>query len=162
MAKESKCTKRLQAIGETRWWSKDKALNRVFGSFGKPPNKDDCLYIRVLLTLAAIGHDERTDGQNKAKAKGQIDNLLKYETILTAYIFLRVFRVTTRLSKFLQTSGIDLLTAKRLTVHGAGEIKSGMIRDFDAIKVAADSLVTWARKEIVGSEFEHQIQHLFW
>ena len=64
MTKESKSKKRLQAIGETRWWSKDKSLDRVFGSFGKPDH-DSCLYVKVLITLVSIAHDERSDGDIK-------------------------------------------------------------------------------------------------
>ena len=58
----SATTKRLQAIGDTRWWSKDKSLNRVFGSFGKP---HECLYVEVLLTLVAIAHDSNVDSTLK-------------------------------------------------------------------------------------------------
>ena len=44
-------SKRLITIGETRWWSKCKALERVFRSFENP---DGCLYIRINVMLAFI------------------------------------------------------------------------------------------------------------
>lgn len=51
--KESKDPRhrRLAPIRETRWWSKDVALSKVFGSFGQP---DGALYVDVLHTLSAI------------------------------------------------------------------------------------------------------------
>ena len=61
MAKEgAKSNKRLQAICETRWWAKDKALDRIFGSFGKPSD-DSSLYAQVLMTLTSIALDESLD-----------------------------------------------------------------------------------------------------
>jgi hypothetical protein len=60
--KESKTTKRLQLIGETRWWAKDKALERVYGTFKKP---DECMYVEVQLTLLAIWNDDSMDAKTK-------------------------------------------------------------------------------------------------
>ena len=56
---------------------------------------------------------------------------------MTAQIFLRIFSVTTRLSKYLQTSGLDLLTAKRL-ISVAPENINKISRDFDGVEIAAD------------------------
>lgn len=41
--------KRLSIIGETRWWAKDVALKKIFGSFGKP---EQCVYC----ILMSSGH----------------------------------------------------------------------------------------------------------
>lgn len=43
--------RRLAPIGETHWWSKDVALSKVFGSFGRA---DGTLFVDVLHTLSAI------------------------------------------------------------------------------------------------------------
>jgi hypothetical protein len=45
--KEGGNTKRLSTIGETRWWSKDTALKKNFGSFS---NFDFALYRVLILT----------------------------------------------------------------------------------------------------------------
>ena len=84
--------------------------------------------------------------------------MLKYETIMMAHIFLRSFAVTTKLSKYLQTSGLDLLTARRLIEQTKTEVKGEMSRDFNTIKVATDTFVHWAREEIVSEEFETAVQ----
>lgn len=43
--------RRLSPIGETRWWAKHDALQKIFGHFGKP---EDGLFIDAVLTLDAI------------------------------------------------------------------------------------------------------------
>ena len=128
----STSTKRLQAIGQTRWWAKGKALERVFGSFQQ---SDECLYVQVLMTLLAIRNDETMESSVRAMASAYLDNLSKYEIILTGHIFMRLFKVTTTLSKYLQTSGLDSLTANRLITQASVDIRN-ISRDFDT--VAAD------------------------
>lgn len=108
--KESKDQRhrRLAPIGETCWWSKDVALTKVFGSFGKP---DRALHVDVLHTLSAIEAVKTISTTAWVNAMGYITQLLKYETILTAQIFLRIFQVTSPVSKYLQTSGMDMIVA---------------------------------------------------
>ena len=74
---------------------------------------------------------------------------------MTAHIFLRIFGLTTRLSKYLQTGGIDLLTAKRLISNTEVKLSGDMRRDFDGIKVATDNFVQWAIDNIESTEFDH-------
>lgn len=92
---EDRRHRKLAPIGATRWWAKDQALTKVFGCFGDPR---DALYVDLLLTLVAIEEDETMKSAVRAKAKGHVETLLKYEVILTAQISLRVFRQTSRLS----------------------------------------------------------------
>lgn len=74
----------LTPIGETGWWSKDGMLRKVFEDFGKP---DSAMCVALLFTLSA---KDQTNFNTKAwvRAQGFIKGLLKYETILTAQIFL--------------------------------------------------------------------------
>jgi len=74
-----------------------------------------------------------------AKADGYAEALLKYQTILTVQTFLRIFRQTTPLSKYLQTSGMDLLTAHRLVSSTQDNLKK-YARDFKGVKTATDAL----------------------
>lgn len=140
--------RRLSPIGQTRWWAKDAALTKVFGCFGRP---DGALYIDLVLTLLAVQEDKTMKPTARAKMKGYIEGLLKYETILTAQIFLRVFEQTSPLSKYLQTSGMDLLTAHRL-VTGTEDGLRKCVRNFSAVKAAADHFVNWANGELQENE----------
>lgn len=72
------------------------------------------------MTLDTIVEDRTQKPTVRAKAKGFKDGLLKYETVLTAQIFLRIFEYNTPLSKYLQTRGMEIFTAQRL-VEGTEE-----------------------------------------
>ncbi|KAI4818096.1 hypothetical protein KUCAC02_011459 [Chaenocephalus aceratus] len=79
--------------------------------------------------------------------EGYAESLLKYETILTAQIFLRIFEHTSPLSKYLQTAGLDILSAHRMVASTQDTLKS-LGRDFDSVKKAADTFVNWTNTEI--------------
>lgn len=140
--------RRLSSIGQTRWWAKDAALTKVFGCFGNP---DSALFVDVVLTLLAVQQDQTMKPSARAKVKGFIECLLKYETVLTAQTFLRIFEQTSPLSKYLQSSGMDLLTAHRLVVGTEDGLKK-CVRDFSTVTEAADRFVEWANKELLDKE----------
>ena len=82
----------MGTIGETRWWSKDTTLKKVFVSFDYPAG---VLFMEVITTLNAILVADQIQAAVKVKVKGYIDSLLKFETILTAQAYLQVFSHTT-------------------------------------------------------------------
>lgn len=143
--KESKDPRhrRLEPIGETRWLSKDVALTKVFGCFGK---LDRALYVVVLHTLSAIKAVKTISTTAQVNAMGYITQLLKYETILTAQIFLRIFQVTSPVEKYLQRSGMDILTAHRMIVAAETQLRH-MSRDFQNVKAAANTFVQWVNNQ---------------
>jgi hypothetical protein len=61
--------------------------------------------------------------------------------VITAKIFLRIFELTTPLSKYLQTSGLDILKAYHMVSQTCSELKK-IARDFDAIQKATDDFVS--------------------
>lgn len=93
----------------------------------------------------------------RVKATGFMEGLLKYETILTAQTFLRVFEHTGPLSKYLQTSGMDLLTAQRLVVGTADGLKK-CVRDFSGAQKAASQFVELANGELLEKDCEMVVQ----
>jgi hypothetical protein len=133
--------RRLYVIGETRWWAKDDALRKVFGSFAKP---DRVLYMDVVITMEEFQKDVTIIPFVRSKAQGYKDALLKYETMLTAEVFLRIFEQTSLLSKYLQTRGMDIVTAQHL-VTGTEDNLRKSARDFEGVKRSADNFfVEWA------------------
>ncbi|CAL9702757.1 unnamed protein product [Knipowitschia caucasica] len=140
--------RRLAPIGETRWLVKDQALRKVFGTFGKP---DDALFTDLVITLSKIEKDETMKSIARVKARGYLEGLLRYETVLTAQVFLRVFQETTPLSKYLQTSGMDILTAQRL-VTGVQNSLQHCSRDFAGVQKAAGVFVEWANTVLQDEE----------
>lgn len=63
------------------------------------------IYVDVLHTFSAIQDGESINATARVNAQGDIGQLLKYETILTAQIFLGIVLVTSQVSKYPPTSG---------------------------------------------------------
>lgn len=59
-------TRRLLTIGETRWWAKDAALSKIFGSIN---NHRDALYVDLILALDNIENSEQAASGARAKAR---------------------------------------------------------------------------------------------
>lgn len=135
---------------------KDRALKKVFGSFEKP---DQGLYVEVLLILSAIQGQANTKTTVWVKARGFTEVLLRYETILTAQIFLWIFENTSPLSKYLQTSGMDILSAHRMVVATQETLK-GMARDLDPIKAATDTFVQFTNKKIKEQDEDTELEEV--
>lgn len=129
-------------IGETGWWANDQAITEDFGCFGKP---QDALHVDLLLTLASIEEDMSMKPTERVKAKGYIEALLKFETVLTAQTVLWIFEHTSPLSK--QIKAMDILAAQHL-VEGTKESLNKFIRDFEGVKVAADGFVGRANQKV--------------
>uniref|UniRef100_A0AAQ5XSS1 DUF4371 domain-containing protein n=1 Tax=Amphiprion ocellaris TaxID=80972 RepID=A0AAQ5XSS1_AMPOC len=141
---QDKRHKRISPVGETRWWAKHDALRKVFGNYGKP---HDGLFVEVVSTLSAIMKLKTLASNARNKARGYRDGLLRYETVLTAQLFLRIFEITSALSKYLQTGGMDILSAYRMVTTTQDSLTE-IARDFPAVKDAADCFVHWANEKL--------------
>lgn len=96
-------------------------------------------------------------GNVRTKARGYKEGLLRYETILTAQLFLRIFEHTSPLSKYLQTGGMDILSAHRMVMSTQDALKQ-IARDFQAVKSAADDFVKWANEKIEEQDEETDME----
>ena len=99
---------KLQKIGETRWWSKDVALKNVFGSY-ESPNPERLA--TLLKALKLIESSKAFDPKATFEASALRQSWERFETILCAFVFLKIFQYSTPVSKYLQTSGLDVMTA---------------------------------------------------
>ena len=116
----------------------------MFGCFGNPQG---ALFLEVPMTLHTAVDDRTQQPTVRAKAQGFIKGLLRYDTVLTAQTFLHIFEQTSPLSKYLQTRGVDIITARRL-VEGTEESLRECARDFEGVKCAADEFVKWANEKL--------------
>lgn len=141
-----RCTsnRRLQSIGETRWWGKEIALNRIFGKINDPSKG---MYIEVILALSDVINSDNFKPDIKVKADHMRTSLLKYSTILTAFIYIRIFSITGPLSKYLQTKEMDLLKSQEL-VDTALEKLIEIQRDMDGVKLSGDVFVQQINSEL--------------
>ncbi|KAF0703227.1 zinc finger MYM-type protein 6-like, partial [Aphis craccivora] len=101
---------KLNLIGETRWWAKEVALKKIFGLFDTN-NFNGILFKKLIQVMKTIKDSVQNDSESRAKASGFIENFIKYETVLTAMVFLKIFSITGPLSKYLQGKNCDILQA---------------------------------------------------
>lgn len=69
----------------------------------------------------------------RQKSKSLKESLLKYETVLTAQLYLRIFSITGPISKYLQTEGIDYLKCHQMITNSILLLKN-IFRDFDTVR----------------------------
>lgn len=98
--------KKLQKIGEnnTRWWCREKSLFWIFEG-------DNALFPIVINALYTISISTHFDAKTCSEATSLVDKLSDFKIILTAHIFLQIFKITGPTSRYLQMKGLDLLTA---------------------------------------------------
>lgn len=125
--------KKLVSIGLKRWWSKEKSLQTIFG--------EDNLYVQLIISLDTIQSSPDFNPEIKAKARNLKEAFMSYELILTALIYIKIFKIVGPLSRYLQTSGIDLIKFQELVnkaLHNLKQIQRGM-KD---VKSEADKFIT--------------------
>ena len=96
--------KKLQKIGETRWWAKDKPLTEMFGD-------GDNLFLVTIEVLFYIADSGKCDGNISSEAESLYQKLTEFKVILTAHIFLLVFKVIGPVSRYLQTPRLNFKIA---------------------------------------------------
>ncbi|KAJ8678593.1 hypothetical protein QAD02_014380 [Eretmocerus hayati] len=129
--------RRLNLIGQTRWWAKYSGLTKVFGS---SESSEKSLYVVVIVVLETIENDPRSKSDVRVNARSYRESLLKKETVLTAFIFLTIFDVTTHLPNYLQTKVLNILKASNMIKTTLNRLKS--IRDdFELVKAKAEEFI---------------------
>lgn len=146
--------RKLQSIGETRWWAKEAALRKIFGSVENP---DSGLFIDVIESLQTIANDIRSSPEARVASKNFINELLKYENILLAHIFLKIFSITGPLSRYLQTKGLDLLRCNSMVENTIKQIQL-LQRDMKAIEEETDSFISWAANHLESREITADLE----
>ena len=105
---------KLNTTGKSCWWAKAGAFQKIFEEFGDAEAANKSLYVDVLACFSEIASNPRFNVTARDEARTLMDKMRKFETILTAATFNRVFAITTRLSEYLQTSHLDILQAWRM------------------------------------------------
>jgi len=135
--------KKICTIGETRWWFKDAELTKVFGRFNEP---GDGLFVDLVTTLDEIENNLDITPDARFKTKNLKEGLLKYETILTAHMYLRIFKKSTPLSKYLQGHGVNIIAAYQMVKQTLNDLQN-CVRQFHSIKEAANTFVEYTSKK---------------
>lgn len=83
-------------------WAKDKALTTIM---------EKTRYVALVKTLSAISASTEFEPKVSFQAKALMDSFLKFETILTAFAFKKMFDLSAPVSQYLQTPTLDYLKA---------------------------------------------------
>ena len=97
---------RLNLIEATRWWSKHECLRKIFGTFEDGSSGMFCDVIEVLYCAST---SEKLSVKARFDANVLLDNMVRYQHVLTAITYLPIMEITSSLSKYLQTSGPDFI-----------------------------------------------------
>ncbi|XP_068122030.1 zinc finger MYM-type protein 1-like [Hyperolius riggenbachi] len=138
--------KRLEHIGRTRWSSRARALRKLFGSFDDH-SKELCSDLLIILKQVSESHDFRTSVRHEALKLGE--NLCKFETILVAFTFVRIFDITTPVSDYLQSTGLDFIQAWRM-VDDAVKRLNKIRRDFPGVLQSATHFIDLINEKLAN------------
>lgn len=136
--------KRLQSISDTRWTAKQTAVNRIFGSYSK---FNDVMYPDLIIALSKISKNESFKPDIRSKANNLLTPLLKYETILIAHLYMNIFSITGPLSRYLQTSGLDLHKCVQMVKGSLNELKK-IQRNMNNTMQVSDEFILKMNNEI--------------
>ena len=102
--------RRLQKIGSTRWNSKSQALKEIFHEV-ENSDYSNHRFKHLVEALHFFGFNKDIDPKTATTARDLLSQWQKFETILTAFIFLQIFKITTPVSRYLQTKNLDYVLA---------------------------------------------------
>ena len=86
-----------------------------------------------------------------------VEMLIPGRLQLPAQLFLRDFEQISPLSKYLQTKGMEILSAHRMVTATQVSLKS-ITRDFTTVKAAADTFVKWTIGKLEKGEEEPSLK----
>jgi len=112
-------------------------LTKVFDHYNNP---ESSLFVELLTTLTEIKNNSTIKPDARFEAIGFIEGLCKYETILTANIYLLIYQKTTPLSKYLQGYGVNIMTSYQMVKATLEDLKINVL-DFSSIKKVTDTFV---------------------
>lgn len=114
--------RKLNLIGATRWWSKDKALSSII-QFNETNVKDSRFLLFLHFLLEITSSESKFDAKTKYTAHTLLQIWSKFEIILTAAIYLDIFTISSPVSKFLQSRSLNYLIAFNMTTNLLNQIK---------------------------------------
>ena len=110
-------------------------------------NSTAALFMDVVITLNVILVTDRIHIGVKTKVKGNVESPLKFETMLTAQIYLQVFSGTRALSKYPQSMQLNMPTAHQM-IEELLENMQILQDNFQAAHDAAAACVPWNNDQL--------------
>lgn len=136
---------RFENFGKTRWFSNEKSLYKIFGTYAETSFD---VYLAMLKFLYNVKTGKSFEAKATFEASALLHNWTKLETILTAFTFLKIFGVLGPVSRYLQTAGLDMMAALSMIKRAISDI--GDIRNsFEEIKQKSISFAESVNENII-------------
>jgi hypothetical protein len=121
VAQKNDNSRQLKIIGETRWTSKDLALDAIIGGYSRLcPER----LVHLIEVLNNIASNQQFDNGSSFRACVLKEKWSSFSTILTAVTFSRLFQICTPVSKYLQTSGLSISSAANMVNTALSQLKT--------------------------------------
>lgn len=134
---------RLGAIGATRWRSKSDATSKIFGRYNNwmklacdEGKQAKTVYIELVISLSIVANSQGFSPKTRNEANSLLQKFLSFETILTAMMFLLIFKSTTPLSDYLQTKNLNYAQAWNLISSAQDSLKNARNKFPDILNAA--------------------------
>ena len=145
--------RRLKKIGDTRWTSKDQALEAIIGCFGTlNPQR----LVLLLVVLHYIATSEEFEPNVAYEANNLRNHWMNFKVLLVAIVYSRIFQVCTPVSKYLQTNGMDILAALKMVNKTTTMIES-IRNEFEDIVKETTLFATSTNSLLDETDLEEQI-----
>lgn len=125
--------KKLQLIGKTRWWSKEKAIRNLL-------DRPFDLFV-VLQVLQNIENSPKFDPASIAAAKRFKNAWLDYDNLITAINLKEVFTFVSPATNYLQTKGLNIVAALKMMKIVSADLK-GYRNNFEDLKYKVNDFCT--------------------
>lgn len=112
---------KFQNFGQTRWYSHERSLTKIFGSYSDTATD---VYLALLQFLFNVKTSTSFDSKATFEASALLDNWTKMEAILTAFTFLKIFDIIKPAAKYLQTKGLNMMAALTMIQSAIKDIKA--------------------------------------
>ena len=103
------------------------------------------MFCDVIEVLYCVSTSEKFSVKARFDANVMLDNMIRYQHVLTAITYLRIMEITSALSKYLQTSGLDFINAFNMVETTKKDIQQ-IYRDFAMIVTKTDHFVQHANE----------------
>ena len=133
---------RLNLIEATRWWSKHECLRKIFSTFEDDSSGMFCDVIEILYCAST---SEKLSVEARFDASVMLDNMIRYQHVLTIITHLRIMEITSALLKHLQTYGLDFIDTFNMVEATKKDIHQ-IHRDFATVVTKTDHFVQHANE----------------
>lgn len=89
-----------------------------------------------------------------------LEKLIKFETVLTGKMYLRLFEFTSPLSKYLQTNGMDVIQAHRMVLKTNEELKK-IARDYQSTYEVTNEFIKCVNKKLENKNSQIRVEDDF-